>query len=371
MSKIIFVRKKIQDKINKVKEVSFKKNIFYILISLIVLSIIFFSIKNINKNLSVNTDNNIIEEDLLVEDKCENCFYRLIDAREVFEENDIDQFLIAVVIDNHPSARPAFGLSQAELVYDIPAEGGINRYLAFFAVDDKPDLEIGPVRSARPYFLDIAKEYGAILIHCGGSPEALARISKEKLLSLNEFYNEKYFRRYSAYKAPHNILANFDLIKNYLRDRNYEKSIFDSWKFEKDNDISGVDFINANFEVSISNGQSQYAVKWDYDLNNNLYLKSLDNKKHLDNDGRQISVSNLILHFVDTQILDKELRLKINLIGENKAIICINGLCQEGYWQKENENSRTKYYYENGEEVIFNPGQTWIHFIDKNTKTSY
>lgn len=364
----------IGDGIDKVNKMSRIKRLFYFLIPIVVLIILMIFLIFIKNGKDKKINNNIISESNKNESSdfvCQNCSYSLINGKEVSEGENNSPFLLATVIDNHPDARPAFGLSQADLVYDIPAEGGINRYLAFFVVDGKSNLEIGPIRSARPYFLDIAKEYGAMLVHCGGSPEALAKIAKDKLLNFNEFYNGDYFRRYSKYLAPHNVLANFDLIKTYLKDRNYEKSVFDSWKFKQGKDEREINLADMDFEINVSNGQNQYAIKWDYDLNSNLYFKNLAGKKHLDSNGEQISASNLILHFVETQILDKELRLKIELMGKNKAIVCLDGLCQDAYWQKQNENDRTKYYYENGEEVVFEAGKTWIHFIDENTRVDY
>jgi hypothetical protein len=161
-------------------------------------------------------------------------------------------------------------------------------------------------------------------------------------------------------------LANFGLIKEYLKDRNYENSKFESWQFKNDKDLPSINLALSNFEIDISNGQKQYDISWDYDLNANLYLKDLAGKKHLDNNGDQISASNVILQFVETEILDSELRLKIKLISKNTAVICSDGVCHSGYWQKDDENSRTRYYDENGEEFIFNSGKTWVHFIDEN-----
>ncbi len=366
MSKIFFIKKKI----GEIKEEGKKKWFYYLFLFLLVFLLVFSVFNLIKTNREIDSLLGEEENISLEDESCETCFYRLIDNKEVATEKEISPFILAAVIDNHPDARPAFGLSRAEIVYDVPAEGGINRYLAIFAIDeDKSGIEIGPVRSARPYFLDIAKEYEALLLHCGGSPEALARISKEKLPSLNEFYNGAYYRRYPGYLAPHNVLAIFDNIKNYSVDRNLEKSIFDSWKFKNENNFSLTD---SSFEINISNGQRQYDILWEYDINSNSYSKSLAGKKHLDNNGDEIYASNLILQLVDTKVLDSELRLKIETVGSGKSVICIDGSCLSGYWERNTLNSRTTYYYDNDEEVVFNTGKTWIHLIDpKNTQIDY
>ncbi|HOZ53454.1 MAG TPA: DUF3048 domain-containing protein [bacterium] len=345
-----------------------KKNKIIIYISAIILALavffLFFVIKN-SENNNINLENNSFSSD-----GCQdNCGVRLIDGKKV-EAGQEDPFLISAVIDNHSEARPQFGLSRAEIVYDIPAEGGINRYLAFFRSDIEDDFQIGPIRSVRPYFLDIAEEYQSLLLHCGGSPEALARVIKEKSLTLNEFYNGQYYLRYSGYTAPHNVLGQYGLIKEYLKENNLDVSKFSPWKFKEKEVLSNIDRSMANFNIQVKNGQSQYDVSWDYNLDENNYIKKIAGKEHLDDSGENIKVDNIILQFVKTEILDNELRLKIDLLGQGQAIICLDGYCHQGYWQKNSNKDRTRYYLETNDEIIFNSGKTWVHLIDERTSFS-
>jgi hypothetical protein len=345
-----------------------KKNkiIIYILaISLVLVGCFFFFVIKNSENNNINLENS----SSFLDDCQENCQVRLIDGQKV-KLGQEDPFLISAVIDNHSDARPQFGLSRAEVVYDIPAEGGINRYLAFFRSDIEDNFQIGPIRSARPYFLDIAKEYQSLLLHCGGSPEALARVIKEKLLTLNEFYNGQYYLRYSGYIAPHNVLAQYDLIKNYLEENNFNNSKVIAWKFKEKEIFSNIDRSLANFNIQVKNGQSQYDVNWDYNLSDNNYIKKIAGEEQVDNFGENIKVDNIVLQFVETEILDSELRLKIDLLGQGQSIVCLDGYCHQTYWQKNNNEDRTRYYLETGDEIVFNSGRTWIHLIDERTSIS-
>jgi hypothetical protein len=297
------------------------------------------------------------EEPLVSEKKEEDKFFRFIDGEEVSEE-DKNPFLIAAIIDNHTRARPQFSLSLASLVYDIPAEGGVNRYLAFFRSDLEGDIKIGPIRSARPYFLDLADDYEALLLHCGGSPEALNRIKEESLLTLNEFYQGHYFERYKNYPAPHNVLADFDKIKLYLENNDLKHSLFESWKF-KDDDVS--DGLMASSSLSVKSKNSFYNTEWVYDSASNSYSKIISKEE------MGISAKNIVLQFIESQILDDDLRLKIEMTGQGDAIICRDGSCYDASWIKEGEKSRTFYYDQGGEEFVFNRGLTWIHFVDQST----
>jgi hypothetical protein len=75
---------------------------------------------------------------------------------------------IAVMIENHPEARPQSGLSKADVVYEVVAEGGITRFMGLFLCEEPPQF-VGPVRSARTYYLDWLSEYNAFYAHVGGA----------------------------------------------------------------------------------------------------------------------------------------------------------------------------------------------------------
>ena len=90
---------------------------------------------------------------------------------------------LGVMVNNHVDARPQSGLIDADLVYEIVAEGGITRYLAFF-LSNTPE-KIGPIRSVREYYLVLVKEMGdAMLMHIGWSPQALVAIESWPVRSL-------------------------------------------------------------------------------------------------------------------------------------------------------------------------------------------
>jgi len=363
MKPIFFTKRKIENSKEFFKR--YKKLFYFVGVVIVLLLIFVFFIKSNSDDEVYNLDNNSVATSSIL--ACEgNCTLRLIDGVSV-EVGREDPFLIAAIIDNNSAARPQFSLSKASLVYDVPAEGGIDRYLAFFTSDlDEKDLEIGPIRSVRPYFLTIVAEYQALLLHCGGSPEALAKITKDNLLTLNEFYNANYYRRYSGYEAPHNVLAQYDEIIEYLKNNNLATSVFTPWKF-KTKDVRSIDVSTANYRLDIKNGQYQYDVFWEYDSANNIYLKNISGSPQTDNTGTRISVDNIIFQFVDTEILDDALRLSIDLVGSGEAIICLDGICKSGYFEKTDTNSRTIFYYDNDEEVILNSGKTWIHLIDGQT----
>ncbi|HBD86903.1 MAG TPA: DUF3048 domain-containing protein, partial [Clostridiales bacterium] len=64
----------------------------------------------------------------------------------------------AIMINNLDKALPQCGVSQADIIYEIPAEGGVTRMMAIFS--DISDVEaIGSMRSIRPYYADVGLSY--------------------------------------------------------------------------------------------------------------------------------------------------------------------------------------------------------------------
>ena len=129
------------------------------------------------------------------------------------DEESVTESLVAVIVENHKDAQPLAGITQADIVYEAPAEGGIPRLLALFRKNTLIE-KVGPVRSARPYFLDWLSEYGTpLFFHVGGSPESLRRIAQENIRDMDEFSRSWYFWRSSQRRAPHNTYTSSKLWK--------------------------------------------------------------------------------------------------------------------------------------------------------------
>src|SRR5699024_5807754 len=85
----------------------------------------------------------------------------------IHADDEVKERIVAVMVNNHKLARPQSGLSKADIVFEILAEGDITRFLALFQ-SDKPDV-VGPVRSARDYYFKLAKQYDALYVYHGAA----------------------------------------------------------------------------------------------------------------------------------------------------------------------------------------------------------
>ncbi|NCO79819.1 hypothetical protein CO116_00980 [Candidatus Falkowbacteria bacterium CG_4_9_14_3_um_filter_38_19] len=287
-----------------------------------------------------------------------NCVRRLLDG--VYVELGKENFQpLAVMIENHPDARPPAGLARANLVYEAEAEAGITRFLAVYASGEKI-AQIGPVRSARSYFVDWVKELSALLIHCGGSPDALAKIVKDRVFDLNEFYNGNYFWRDKDRLAPHNIYTSSQKLGQYLKENKASQGNFFSWQFKDDLPLEERPLAT---EINIFYKAPDFLVKWEYNRPSNRYQRYLAGKIHADQDGQVITAKNVVIKYVSAAVVDKDLRLKMETTGSGKAIICLDGSCQTGSWRKQTDSSRSYFYNDQMEEIKFNAGPTWIEVV--------
>ncbi len=127
---------------------------------------------------------------------------------------------LAVIVDNSPAARPQAGLDQAEVVWEVLAEGFITRFLALFT---HASATIGPVRSTRIYFDQLDHAYGLPLAHAGGSVDGLDWIGGYHLQNLDAIYGAgAYFYRSSSRKMPDNLYTSSAALERAAEDRGFK-----------------------------------------------------------------------------------------------------------------------------------------------------
>jgi len=274
---------------------------------------------------------------------------------------------MAVVIENHPDARPQSGLNQASLVYETFAEGGITRFLAIFQEEDV--AELGPVRSARTYFVDWALSHAALFAHVGGNIDALDMITRYKVLDLNQFAFGSYFWRDPKRYAPHNVYTTTDKLREAAKSKNYatEDSNISSYQFKDDvsQEERPVDF---SFVVNFN---PNFAVTWAYAKKDNQFLRSILGQKQIDRvTGKQLEAKNVVVMFTGFSYGTTRLgEQKTNIVttGSGNAVFYIDGKKTAGTWKRSGQSSPTRFYDSSGAEIKLNAGTTWIEVAPAGT----
>jgi hypothetical protein len=322
------------------------------LASLLFVLILFYFFINKGDNQKLDIDKSILIE--------KPTGYSLINGK-LFFNNEATARPILIVFDNYVDARPAVGLSRASVVYEVIAEGEITRILGLFEQHDLPD-KIGPVRSARTYFLEIAEEWAALFIHAGGSPEALASIRSNKynIDSLNEVSGDGiYFWRDKSRYAPHNIFTNQENILEAISKKQLEtKPNFSSWKFKKEEPKESGNYDQVAVDFS---RDADYQVLYQYNKEVLAYERVINYDNESISKNEQIYAKTLVFQFVDYDVIDDYGRLDVNLKTGGNALVFSNGNKEIVYWKK--ENNRTIFYQQNGEEFAFNPGLIWVSLV--------
>ena len=285
--------------------------------------------------------------------------YRLLDGKSVASEK-IALKPIVVMLENHTESRPTAGLEYASIIYETIVEGDITRFLAVFDGEISAK-KIGPVRSVRPFFIEIAEEWDGVLFHAGGSKDAIYKLTYSSVYNVNEISGDGiYFWRDNNREMPHNLFTSADQIKRAIEAKNIKtEADFSPWLFKKDQPAGESGSIN-NIEIDFS-GNPLYQVKYEYNQENNNYARYLAGKVHKTDRGIILKTKNIVLQYVDYDIIDSYGRLDINLTSGGKAEIYQDGRMIKGYWQK--SKNRTRFYNQDNEEIRFNRGTIWVELL--------
>jgi hypothetical protein len=283
------------------------------------------------------------------------------------EKTDAERRPIAVMVENHPDSRPQSGLSDASLVYEAITEGGITRFMAVYG----PNVpkKVGPVRSARTYYIDWLQEYSALYAHVGGNLDALKKIKSLNIYDLDQFGigDKAYWRLPQAGKAiEQTMYTSLEKLYEAAKQKNWSLKISPVRELKY---LAGGD-LNQETKtqsIKIDFSSESYRVDWEYDSAKNLYNRSMAQKPHADAvTGKQITASNIVIQSVSRREAITEINEQgwaMDTIGSGKAWVVRNGVAVEATWKKTDQTSRTLFYDEAGAEIKFVPGVIWYEIV--------
>jgi hypothetical protein len=288
------------------------------------------------------------------------------------EAGPINERPLAVMVNNHIDARPQSGLVDADLVYEIVAEGGITRLIPFYL--SKSPTKIGPVRSTREYYLVLVKELGdAMIMHIGWSPQALEAIQTWPVRSLGRGGAEFWRDNPRNVAIEHTAYVDGEYLRKLGLELGWEgRRDFTVWKFKDDAPVIGLPVGGIRYATDITIDfwyEGDYSTVFKYDSTNNSYLRF----NGYDSAGapiptkdqetqKQVNVKTVIVQFAkETSIEgDEKNRLDYELVGSGTGLVFMDGTVHEVTWSKADRDERTMFYNQEGEEMEFNRGKFWI-----------
>lgn len=270
-----------------------------------------------------------------------------------------------IMIENSPDARPQSGLTDAGIVYEAIAEGGITRFLAVFQ-DTAPNY-IGPIRSARPYYLDFIAPYDAGYAHVGGSPEALSDIKSMGIKDLDQFSNGAYYTRVTERYAPHNVYTGFDKLDKLNQSKGYTTSKFTAYKRKID-----VPQTPTASTIDFAISSPLYSPRFVYDATTNTYKRSQNGEAHIDAKSKKQIAPNVVIALVVDKSYDPDgYHTDYKTVGTGKMYVFQDGIVSEGTWSKSDRKSQFEFTDKNGFPMKLNAGQTWISLVANQSDVTY
>jgi len=327
---------------------------------------------------------------------------------------------LLVMIENHVDSRPQSGLQNADVVYEAIAEGGITRFIAVYYCNAvrgaSKNYDVGPVRSARTYFLDIASEYSdyPLYAHVGGAncsapkdpstgrqsgpcttqskAQAIEQIAsygwnnKGSWSDLSQFsLSYKVCRREKERTgeiraAEHTMYCSTEELWNVAEERgltnmtamsknSWDKD-FDEWSFDEDGIDSGTEAKSISFGFW---GDDEYLVEWKYNQEANEYERYNADKKQIDfNTEETLTAKNILIQFSkESRSIDEHKHNLYEVIGSGKGVLLQNGKEIDINWSKKSRTARTIFKNSSGKEIGFVPGRTWVEILPLGTKVEY
>lgn len=298
---------------------------------------------------------------------------------------------LGIMIENHEDSRPQSGINEADVVYEAVAEGGITRTLNIFYC--QAPVQVGPVRSARTYFLDFISEYGdsPLYAHVGGAntpgpADALGQIEDYGWAGyndLNQFsigfptFWRDYNRLGHVTATEHTMYSTTDKLWKFAAvDRkltNVDKN-GDSWDvgfkpyaFKDDPALSERPATQV-VHVEFWEGYKAYFVDWTYDKATNKYLRKNGGVAQIDKDtNQQLYAKNVIVVFMSERHANDGYEGNVHLLyndkGSGKAIVFMDGKEVKATWSKASRTGRTIIKDSSGNEVKFTRGKLWFEIL--------
>lgn len=297
---------------------------------------------------------------------------------------------LGVMIENHQESRPQSGFSYADVVYEAVAEGGITRFLTLFYCQDAGI--VGPVRSARTYYLDFVSEYGdyPLYAHVGGAntpgpADALSQINSYGWGGYNDL--NQFSIGFPTFWRDYDRLG-----RTVATEHTMYSTTSKLWDFSKSRELTNVDkdgslwdegFVPYSFKDDVSLSErpvaqtvhlefwksySEYFVDWIYNKAENNYKRNNEKAPYTDkNNNNAITAKNVVVLFMQESNAydgyENNAHLLYRTKGSGNALIFMDGKEIKATWRKDKRTARTLLFDSSGLPIKFNRGNIWFEIL--------
>ena len=281
----------------------------------------------------------------------------------------------AIMINNTTKAVPQCGIGQADMIYEIVAEGSVTRFMAIF--DELSDVDvIGPVRSVRPYFYRVAQHYGAILTSAGGSDEADSLIKKEGYNRLDgiagagsAFYRDQWRRENKGFE--HSLMTTGEKLAKAAEKAGFKTTTESSdygLSFTADTMTTG----ETAEQITVWFYKNGKKTVMNYNEETGLYAMYQHGADSVDaNDKSPITFRNVVVLEADTHVKDKKGHLETQMTGTGEGWYARDGKLIPIKWSRESNSAKYVYTDLEGNPISFGIGKTYVAIVPDGSPFSY
>lgn len=293
---------------------------------------------------------------------------------------------IAVMIPNESAAIPHYNLSKASVLYEANVEGRTTRLMAIY--EDWQDLvRIGNIRSTRTYYAYWAFEWDAFLVHYGGPyyiNELMAEETTENIDGLSG--DGGAFYRSEDRPDPHNVYTDGAKLKESIAKHGYSleyRNLTDESHFlfatkAEPNTLTqyGSKAGNATY-IDMSGCYPLTRCYFEFNEEDGLYyrfqhLSGGSDEPHTDADGQQLSFKNILVQYTKHEVLDDKGYLVLQCHDDTRdGWFFTNGKGIHVNWKKTGDYAATRYYDDDGNEIVLNTGKTMICIVSENDSFTF
>lgn len=292
---------------------------------------------------------------------------------------------LAIMVENSFAARPQSGLNLADIVFEAVDEYGITRFVAIYYNNDA--AQVGPVRSSRPYYAELARGFDPYYAFFGTYPENYKYIQDMNMLTLSAMSDRSglssivglapYWRDYNRSKVQeHTAFMSTYALRDQAAKVGYPTdggTIPLNFKSDAgEGERGSVSRINIDFGTA-SYSPKGFNVNFIYNRSSNSYARMMGGKAHCDyNTGQQITAKNVIVMITDIAgPIDQWKHMSVRTTGSGSALIFLDGNAIQGTWERGSIYDPFTYRDGSGNVVNFNLGATWIHLVQDPSKASF
>ncbi|GAA0430131.1 DUF3048 domain-containing protein [Lentibacillus halophilus] len=278
-------------------------------------------------------------------------------------DQPVDNRMVGVMVNNHRKARPQTGISKADIVFEVLAEGTITRFLAMYQ-SETPDV-VGPVRSAREYYFELTRGYGGLYIYHGAAHFVNDMIQNRGIEHLDGALHDndgQLFKRASFRTAPHNSYLQFDGIDDAAQQKGYDMTrSYEPLPFASEEEAASINGDSAERVTIVYSNRPKNIVEYRYNAENGTYTRYSDGTKTVERNGETaITTDNIFIVETPHQVIDDAGRRQVDITSGGDAYLIQKGNVQNVQW--ENRDGRL-IPVKDGDPVPFVPGQTWVNIV--------